>query len=482
MTVFTRRKFLAGAAVGLAQGLIKAAPPIKQGGKSGTADVIVIGAGLSGLGTARLLEERGIRVLVLEGRERVGGRVYTLSHLPGYPEAGANSMSPAYGRTIEAARWGGVELVDVLPGMMRSGQQELVLGGKIIARADWPTSPLNPFPEGQKQIMPWEFVPRLINQKTPLKDYAEWVAPENKPLDISLYEFLRSQGASDGMIDLAYDTVVSYGTSAHDVSALMLEFIDGWAKAMAPAGRGQLAAKGGNQRIPEAMASQLKGDILLGKEVLAIEQDGGVMRVRCADGSVYQAKRVVCSMPFSTLRRVKITPALTGLQAEAVKILRYQLMTQVFLTASQPFWQDDGLSPSMWTDGPAGWVLAQYFGAREDEVTGLTIQARGYAAADLDRLGPEAAGRKVVAAIEQIRPAARGKLKVAGYHSWGQDPFSAGDWAVFAPGQPTSLLPVMSLPHGYLFFCGEHTAKANRGMEAAMESSEQATIDVLESL
>jgi monoamine oxidase len=445
-------------------------------------DAIIIGAGLSGLGATRLLEQQGLKVVVLEGRRRVGGRVYTLSNLPGHPEVGANTLSPGYGRTLDAARWGGVELVDILPRLILSSKQELALGGKIIARDQWPNSPLNPFPDGRKAMMPWEYVSRLIAEKTPLASYVDWTSPKSGALDISLHDFLKAQGASDATIDLAYNTIVNYGASAYDVSALMLEFIDGWIKALAPSGKAQFAARGGNQRIPEAMAAKLKADIILGKEVTAINDDRGMVSVGCADGTIYRARRVVCSTPFSTLRNIRITPALTGLQAEAVATLRYQSITLVFLTARHPFWEQDGLSPSMWTDGPAQWVIAQHFGASEGEITGLTVNARGYGAAYLDRLGPEGAGKRVVAAIEEIRPAAKGKLAVGGFHSWGQDPFSAGDWAVFGPGQPTSFFPAIAQPHGNIFFCGEHTATGSRGMEAALESSERVAIEVLQSI
>lgn len=56
------------------------------------ADVIVIGAGMSGLNAALFLEDQGFDVMVLEGRNRVGGRVYSLEDVPGHPEAGANAI------------------------------------------------------------------------------------------------------------------------------------------------------------------------------------------------------------------------------------------------------------------------------------------------------------------------------------------------------------------------------------------------------
>src|SRR5688500_7678453 len=89
----TRRDLLAAGAAAAALGLVpQAAMAAAKRTPSGDADVIVIGAGMSGLNAAWLLEEQGLKVLVLEGRKRVGGRVFTLMDEPGYPEMGFNSM------------------------------------------------------------------------------------------------------------------------------------------------------------------------------------------------------------------------------------------------------------------------------------------------------------------------------------------------------------------------------------------------------
>jgi monoamine oxidase len=176
---------------------------------------------------------------------------------------------------------------------------------------------------------------------------------------------------------------------------------------------------------------------------------------------------------------VKIDPALDGPQAQAVKTLSYQPISMAFLTVKAPFWEVDKLSPSMWTDGVAGWVLAQRFGASPDEVTGLLVQARGDLAGYWDRLGRDEAMRRIIAEIETIRPAAKGLLSGQAYFSWSMEPFNAGDWAYFGPGQVTAFAQSLSAPAGRVHFCGEHTAVANRGLEGALESSERVALEII---
>ena len=94
-------------------------------------DVLVLGAGLSGLETALTLEENGLKVRVLEGRQRVGGRLYTLTDVPGHPEVGGNTVSSAYGRVIAAGKRYGVALEDVAPRYAAfPDPQELYIGGE----------------------------------------------------------------------------------------------------------------------------------------------------------------------------------------------------------------------------------------------------------------------------------------------------------------------------------------------------------------
>jgi monoamine oxidase len=521
----TRRDFFVSSAAAATAAAVAAALPASRAHAatgSGDPDVIVIGAGLSGLEAALTLEENGMKVLMLEGRKRIGGRVFTLFDVPGHPEVGGNTIANAYGRCIAAGAKYGVEVVNLAPRLFASrAGQELFVGGQHVPLKDWPTHPKNPFPAEQKKLPPWGWADAMFKQHMPFKDLENWYDPKYAQYDVSVHDFLVSKGATDAMIHLGFDSNIAYGTTSHDVSLLQQAFSDYWqnvnrgaimgfsrtgaagatAGAAPPAGAPPAAGaapgakppdpmanvlvgafKGGNQNLPIAMAKRIKGELLQGKRVVAIESSERGASVTCSDGSVYKAKAVVCSMPFSTLRHVALDPLPEATQFKAIQTLGYIPITQFHLVAKKPFWEADGLSPSMWTDGMLGMVLANRTGKTDAEVASLAVWCRGLAAQHIDRFGLQEGGRMIVAEFERLRPAAKGLLTVGGAHSWAADPFSAGDWAIFQPGQVTALRQSIAQPHKRLFFCGEHTSVGSRGMEGAFESAERVSLEVLGAL
>jgi monoamine oxidase len=470
-----RRDFLLRSAVAASLAALPRRPPWAA---TDSADVIVVGAGLAGLHAALTLEQAGLGVLVLEGRDRVGGKILTFADVPGLPEAGGQSIGSGYGRVVDAAARSGIVLEDQLPQSLRHRDVALVLDGRPVPPAAWRDSPRNPFPGPLRELMPWQYVPMAMAKANPLESVEDWFAPKHAPDDVSMHAFLRAQGATEAMIDLAYDTNTSYGTSAHDVSSLMMAFVEAFTRAQRNLKPAVYKAKGGNQRIPEGMAKRLKGELRLRQTVVAIASDDGGVTVHTQDGGRYSAKATICALPFSTLRHVRFDPPLAGVQGQAVKTLPHQMITQIALVSRRPFWASDGLPPAMWTDSPIGRVFAIHRSTADDEVASLLVTAYGHKASYLDRLGREAAGRFVVAEIERMRPAAKGLLRVAAQHSWTLDPYAAGDWAYFAPGTVTQFMPAMFQPQGRVHFCGEQTAVGARGMEGAMESGERAALEV----
>jgi monoamine oxidase len=473
----SRRQFLlgTGAATGLALW-----PRARAWSSTGAADVIVIGAGLAGLQAAWELERVGCKVLVLEGRDRVGGRVQTFAGVQGDPEAGANIIYGEYRRLVDVATRLGLKLDDQVPRLARHSSFTLVLDGKPIAKKDWPESPRNPFPPALREMMPWQYVPLVTTQENPLEAFEGWYAATNARFDVPMRDFLLAQGATDGMIELAYDTIPTYGMNARDVSALLVASVSAYTQLQKNSHPVMLQAAGGNQRITDAMANALREPVRLNQAVRAIDATGAQVEVRTTDGSRHAARAVICALPFTTLREIDIRPGLAGEQSRAVKTLPYQKVYQTALHVSRPFWESDGLEPSMWTDSHIGRVAAIYRGTDTDAdtVSSLVVSSFGAGAVHLDRLGKEGAARYVVAQIEKMRPAARGTLTVAGQHSWTRDPFSGGAWAYFNPGTVTRFLPAMVQPHGRVHFCGEHTSVVARGMEGAVESGSRAAAAV----
>jgi monoamine oxidase len=231
------------------------------------------------------------------------------------------------------------------------------------------------------------------------------------------------------------------------------------------------------------MAGLLRKDVHYGKEVMGMRTGADGAEVHCADGTVYNADRVVCSIPLPVLRRIKVEPYFTGVQRKAIWSVPRQLVTQVHLVPTAPFWEEDGYKPAMFlTDAPIGLVTLNFSDEDPNEVASMMALMMGNKAERMDQMDQESATAMVISTIEKIRPAAKGKLKVAGYKSWFRDPFASGDFTNFGPGQVTRFAGDMNAPHGRIHLCGDATALSNRGMEGALESSERVAIEIFSAI
>ncbi len=437
-------------------------------------DVVVIGAGLSGLYAAMLMEDAGLSVQVLEARDRIGGRLFTLDDIPGKPEAGGNVIAPGYSRVVDVANRLGVELVaapNLVGGRRNMG---LHINGEFVGFSDWATHPGNPFPDALKSIPPGSVINATLGDN-PLSKPSDWMTQDAHIHDIPLREHLDNIGFSAEAQALAYQ-VSGYGDDPDDGSLLHMYKAQAVMQQMMKIPGGLMAVARGNQRLPEAMAAALNVPVRLNSPVTQVEQQEAGVSVTVADGSVYHAKYVVAAIPFTALRRVQIEPALPDPQQQAIDELSYSATLQAHLLVNESYSGEN--PPSVWSDRDIERVMAT---SKDDsgDVTNAVIWIDGSNARRLGELLPEERDRVIMEGFFTIYPEARGKVELQRVVDWVNDPYAGGAWADWAPGQISQFINVMSKSYKRLHFAGEHTAVSNPGMEGAMESGERAANEII---
>jgi monoamine oxidase len=197
--------------------------------------------------------------------------------------------------------------------------------------------------------------------------------------------------------------------------------------------------------------------------------------VTTVDGTLYKSDFVIAAVPFVSLRDIPIEPRLTGVQAEAVARMPYANTSQVFFALKDGgnYWEQDGLAPSLWSDGEVSMF-------RKMTGTKLLVAVNvGRKADALDRRPPAERGAMVLAELARLRPSTRGRVEFVGAYSWREAPFVMGCSHSYAPGDVSRFVPAMFQPHERLHFAGEHTRILEMGMESAMESGERAALEIL---
>ncbi|WP_298477841.1 FAD-dependent oxidoreductase [uncultured Maribacter sp.] len=458
---------------------------INSGKKSFDADVIVIGAGLSGLNAALILEESGFRVKIVEATNRIGGRVFSLDDkiVPGHPELGGNGIGGGYARILNAAKKYNLEMGPFRPrSTPRKKESYFHINNKNILEENWTNHAMNPFPKGFKKGFPssqqWGVYQKL--NPLPKNDLVAWRKKEFKKWDKSIYTILKENGFSDKAIHLTAGTNSAYGTDEHSLSAMMyfqiLNFIN-HQSTFKDSGGGVVK---GNQRIPEAMAADFNQDIVMKSPVKAIIDNKDHVKISLENDKTMRARYVIATLPTPALRRISISSFSNQIQQKGINELCYTPNLQIHFIPTENYWEKDGLPPSIWSDQRFGRFMAMKNDPKNpNKVTSCVAYIAGNQALEISKLGKKKGISQVLKILEKIRPSLKGTLKFAHYWSWINNPYAGGSYAYWKPGQITSYANEFAKPNGRIHFAGEHTAVMMRGMEGAMESGERAAFDIM---
>jgi monoamine oxidase len=245
----------------------------------------------------------------------------------------------------------------------------------------------------------------------------------------------------------------------------------------AAAGGLPLEFPGGATLFIEKLAGALRSRPITGQVVTAIASTPDKLVVRCADGSVHEADYGISTLPLPVLARLRLDPAPAADQAAAFRDIAYTPITRIYFKVRQPFWEQDGLPGTMWTDSP----LERIFPLRDaaGQVVGLQSHADGPGAEHLDAMTDERRHRFAEEVLARLRPATKGAVEAIASTSWANDPFTGGAYPFYAPGQVMRLRAAVARPLGRLHFAGEHTAVTQPGMEGAAESADRAVAELL---
>ncbi|WP_430443726.1 flavin monoamine oxidase family protein [Sphingorhabdus contaminans] len=463
---WSRRSVLSGGSAAILAGAV----PRRAWAKT-EADVIIVGAGLSGLLAARTLEAAGLKCLVLEGERRIGGRLHTLDDLPGKPEAGGIQIGSGYKRLHALAKATGIALREGAAygvGAADSQSGLFHINGTTVNADDWKTSPANRLSETERGTLP-NALAFLAGGKMPRLDSPNAWMQADPSLDISVDAALRQAGLSAEarrLVEANFN-----GNTLASMSQVNLMRT----AAIFRAGPGPVfTVSGGSQRLPEAMAGTLKSPVRLGQIVSAIEEDETGVRV-VANGRSLHTRHAICTIPFAVLRSIHLAGNFGVDMATMIASLNYTRASFAFVEAREPFWKADGFPETLWTDDP--W-LGRVFAVSESPPL-LKVWTRGAGADLLDRATPDQARAEIVRRIENARPSAQGKLGQVHLFSWQKNPMARGIYHHIGTGQSATLASATQEKGKRLHFAGEHLAQASSGMEGALESGERAALALL---
>lgn len=445
------------------------------------ADVVIVGAGLAGLTAARELAKAGIDVVVLEARERVGGRTYSRTADDGtILDLGGQWIGPTQDRLAALAEEFGLT---TFPTYNEGKNIEFYRGERLEYEGALPMGD----PAAMMEAIEAMLDLNLMAAEVPLE--APWTAPEALEWDGQTMEtWLRTHIESEharNLMTLGIESVFS--VEPRDLSLLHFLFYvrsGGNLNQLLSVADGAQERRfhAGAQAISERMAAELGERVILNAPVHTLEQsEAGVRAV--SDALLVQAQRAIVAIPPTLAGRLRYRPPLPGYRDQLTQRIPMGSVIKVQCLYGRPFWRDAGYSGQVTSD--TGAVRITFDNSPASGTPGVLM---GFIEGDEGRLWgrrtPEERQAEVIACFtryfgeQAAHPIAFAEL------NWADEEYSRGCYAgVMVPGAWLSYGEALRQPIGRLHWAGTETATLWNGyMDGAVQSGARAAQEVIAAL
>lgn len=453
-----RRKFIIGTTIA-GTGLLAGQNAFAKGTmpKKRPVSVIVIGAGFSGLTAAYMLKKQGIEVKVLEARNRIGGRVFSINPKGAGSqtiELGAEWVGNSHTSLIALCKEFGLELFN------NQFETHLTFEGAYHSAGKWGLSKeLEDF--WMKKTAVWDSYSESTKQKLDKMDWWRWLSNEGfSDRDLLIRELMDS---------------TDFGESIRHTSgyAAFAEYAESSEK-----NEMDLKIRGGNSMLAEKLADAIgRENIFLNHKVLAVAQHkkNGVI-ITCEGAKAFTADKLICTAPVYSLLKINWNPVLPAVQVDAMNSLQYARIAKFPFVFKERFWKEENFD--MITDTPA-----HYFYHATKNQPGDTGVLISYVTGDkVDSMASMTKEQRQNIILDALKP---GFGDVKKYmvdnlmYYWGADPYSKGAYAFYGKGQWFGVMPVLRESFMHTHFAGEHLADWQGFMEGAINTGEDAVAELL---
>jgi monoamine oxidase len=443
--------------------------------KDQTADVLIVGAGVAGLIAARELTKRNRSCLVLEARDRVGGRTFTQKLGKDWVDLGGQWIGPTQDRLAALAR----ELdVPIFP-QHHEGKKILSWGGK-----------LSTF----KGSMPWlSLLTQLelglldLRAKSYAKTFpldAPWQSPRAAQWDGETVESWKRRHLRAGGSRLFLDIVVRavFTSEPRDLSFLyFLSYVkSGHGLEMLtsiPGGAQESRFVGGAQKLSIRMAEALGSRVVLECPVWALEQTADGVSLETARGT-FRGRCVIVAIPPLLAGRIRYASGLPPRREQLMARMPMGSCIKYVATYERAFWREAGFSGEAFSDtGPT--VTTFDDSSHEGSPALVTFSDGGVARVWGDR-PPEERRQAVLAELARFFGPQAAHPTGFVEKNWSEDPWSGGCYAgVMGPGVMTDFGSALRQPCGRIHWAGTETAVEWTGyIDGAIESGQRAAGEV----